>query len=246
MKLTVVTVCFNSAATIEDTVRSVLSQDYKNLEYIIIDGASRDNTLEVIAPYRDKISKIISEPDKGLYDALNKGISLSTGEIIGFLHADDFFADCQVLSRIASAFSANTDGVYGDLEYVNATDTTKVIRKWKSGSYRPGDFLRGWMPPHPALYLRRHVYEKYGGFDLSLRSSADYELMLRFIHRYQISLKYVPSVFVRMRVGGMSNASAAARKKAFFEDLRAWELNGYGKNYLAVVLKKIKKLQQWL
>jgi glycosyltransferase involved in cell wall biosynthesis len=246
LKISLITVCYNSAATVADTVRSVSIQDYPDLEYIIVDGGSKDNTLEVLEGFRNHISKLISEPDKGLYDALNKGIGLATGEVIGFIHADDFLADATVISAVAEAFSTGTDAVYGDLHYIDATDTSKIVRRWKSGVYHKGSFSTGWMPPHPAFYVRKNVYDRYGKFNLALRSAADYEIMLRFIHRYGISLTYVQKVFVKMRVGGVSNSSVAARKKGLREDLMAWELNGYRKNYLAVFLKKMRKLRQFV
>ena len=204
MKISIITITYNSAATVEDTIKSVVMQDYPNVEYLIIDGKSKDATLQIAEKYKDKISKIVSEKDKGLYDALNKGIKHATGDIIGMLHSDDLYSNPQVLSKIVKTFQDHPDaeGVYADLVFVNRNDTDKVMRTWESGAYQEGDFLKGWMPPHPTFFVKKDTYEKYGGFNTELKLSADYELMLRLIHKNQIKLAYLNEVIVKMRMGG--------------------------------------------
>lgn len=245
MKVTIITVVLNNRECIAGAIESVLCQDYPNIEYIVIDGCSTDGSLEIIKRYEDKISKIISEPDRGIYDALNKGILLANGEVIGFLHADDFFSDSKVISKIVALFDANTDAVYGDLEYVQSTDTNKVFRKWRSGLYHKKSFLYGWMPPHPTFYVRSEMYKKFGLFDLQFRSAADYEIMLRFIYKHHIRLKYLPEVLVKMRIGGQSNRSIKNRIKANIEDKSAWAVNGLTPRFYTLWLKPLRKIFQF-
>ncbi|MCD6067255.1 MAG: glycosyl transferase family 2 [Bacteroidetes bacterium] len=247
MKISVITTTFNSASTIEDTLKSVIEQDHADIEYIIIDGLSKDNTLEIVSRYKDRIAKIISEKDKGIYDALNKGIQAASGDVIALLHSDDFYIDKNVLSKVARAFeNANTDSVYGDLYYVDKDDTNKIVRKWISGKYKAGMFLNGWMPPHPAFFVRRSVYEKYGLFNLQFRSAADYELMLRFLHKYKISTAYINEYLVKMRTGGQSNASVKNRVKANQEDREAWVVNGLKPRFYTLTFKPLRKIIQFI
>lgn len=246
-KISIITVTYNSAKTLEQTIHSVLLQDHPDIEYIIVDGASTDGTLEIIRKYRHKIDHFISEKDDGLYYAINKGIALATGDIIGILHADDFYIDDHVLSKVNTVFSkTGADAVYADLYYVDSNNTDKIIRKWKSGSYTDGKFLWGWMPPHPAFFVKKEVYQKYGMFNTSLRSAADYELMLRFIHKNKIKLAYLPEFIVKMRTGGQSNASMKNRAKANMEDRKAWELNGLKPYFFTLTLKPLRKVLQFL
>lgn len=247
LKISIITVSYNSAQTIEHTIQSVLQQQYPNLEYIIIDGASTDQTLNIINKYQDKISVIISEKDNGIYHAMNKGLKLATGDIIGILNSDDFYADENVLNDVVQLFeNTHADAIYADLQYVDANDIRKVKRHWKSGKYNPGDFLFGWMPPHPTFFVRKEVYEKYGIFNESFRSAADYELMLRFIHKHQISIEYLPRVIVKMRSGGQSNITAKNRIKANLEDRKAWEINGLKPYFFTLFLKPLRKLKQFI
>ena len=247
MKISIITICYNSAETIEDTLRSVTSQDYADVEYVIVDGASKDNTLEIVNRYRDKITTVISEKDKGLYDALNKGIAVCTGDVIGILHSDDIYASSSVLSRVMKEFTdPAVDGAYGDLHYVDRENTDKIIRNWKSGPYREGLFLKGWMPPHPTFFVRRELYQKFGVFTTELRSSADYELMLRFIHKNKIQLSYIPEVLVKMRVGGKSNVSWKNRIRANREDRQAWKMNGLKPGLFTLIRKPLSKIFQFL
>jgi len=246
MKISVITVCYNSVSTIEATILSVLQQSYATIEYIVVDGDSNDGTKSVLEKYRDKITKIVSEKDKGLYDALNKGIKLATGDVIAFLHADDFYTDPLVVEKYVKVFvGGNYDAVYANLFYVDADDTTKVKRKWNSGEYNHGEFLNGWMPPHPTLFVRKEIYEKYGSFNTDFKTSADYELMLRLIHKHKIKLGYLKEFTVKMRVGGQSNASLNNRIKANLEDRRAWEVNQLKPRFYTLLLKPFRKISQF-
>jgi len=247
MKISIITITYNSAATVEDTIRSVVDQDYPFIEYLIIDGKSKDRTLEIAEKYKDRIHRIISEKDKGLYDALNKGIQMATGDVIGFLHSDDIYADNKVISKVAEAFSSHpeADGFYADLVFVRRDDTRKVMRTWEAGPYQDGDFIKGWMPPHPTFFVRKHCYEKYGVFNTDLKLAADYELMLRFIHKHKIRLTYLPQVIVKMRMGGASNVSFFVRLKANMEDKLAWKINGLKPSAVTLLLKPLRKITQF-
>jgi len=247
-KVTIITVCYNASKTIANTITSVISQDYENLEYMVIDGKSSDNSLEIINQYQDGISQLISEPDKGMYDALNKGIQMATGEIVGMLNADDFYVDEHVVSDMVQAMSSGPgyESGYADLYYVDNKNTDKVIRKWKSGRYKREKFKQGWMPPHPTFFLRKEAYEKYGDFNLDFRSAADYELMLRMLYKHQLKAAYLPRTIVKMRLGGMSNASLLNRLKANREDRKAWKINDLKPGPLTLTFKPLRKLMQYL
>lgn len=247
MKVSIITITYNSAATVEDTLRTVVSQDYPNLEYIIIDGKSKDKTLSIVEKYKHGISKVISEKDKGLYDALNKGIKHATGDIIGMLHSDDLYANDQVISKIVKKFEEDptTEGVYADLVFVNRNDVNKVMRTWNSGEYEEDAFVKGWMPPHPTFFVKKECYEKFGGFNTELKLSADYELMLRLIHKNKIKLAYLNEVIVKMRMGGVSNVSFFVKLKANIEDKMAWKLNGMKPGFLTMLMKPLRKIGQY-
>lgn len=244
LKVSIITIAFNSGETIEDTILSVVNQDYSEIEYIIIDGGSSDNTLDVVAQYKDKVSKVISEPDKGIYDAMNKGILHATGDIIGILNSDDIYADQKVITDVVKAIG-NKDALYADLVYVKRDETDVVTRYWKSGEYKKGDFLKGWMPPHPTFFIKKSCYDQHGNYNLQLKSAADYECMLRMIHKHQISISYLPRVITKMRVGGQSNVTVNNRLKANREDRMAWELNGIKPKFYTLYLKPIKKIGQF-
>jgi glycosyltransferase involved in cell wall biosynthesis len=204
-KISIITVVRNGASTIEDTIRSVASQDYPRIEHIVIDGASTDGTLDIVQRHRDKIAAFKSEPDGGMYEAMNKGLALATGELVGFLNADDIYADSRVLREIADTLSApEVDACYGDLVYVGMADANKVVRYWKSRPYRDGLFEVGWMPAHPTFYAKRRIYDKYGGYDLAYRRQSDFELTMRFLAVHHVRSVYIPRVLVRMRSGGAS------------------------------------------
>lgn len=244
-KISIITIAYNSEKTIEDTIRSVVSQDYPNLEYIIVDGASKDSTMEIVNRYKDQIATIVSESDKGIYDAMNKGVELATGDVVGILNSDDFYANNQVISNVANTIG-NADAIYADLVYVSQEDTDKVIRRWISGAYKVGAFKKGWMPPHPTFFLKKSCYNQYGTYNLQLKSAADYELMLRMVHKHKIKVAYLPEVITKMRVGGQSNASLKNRIAANKEDRLAWKLNGLKPGPFTLTAKPLRKLTQFI
>lgn len=245
MKVSIITITYNSEPTLKDTIESVINQTYKNIEYILIDGGSTDETLSIIKSYGNKISTLISEKDNGLYDALNKGISLATGDVIGILHSDDFYTNNHVIQHIVSSFSNSpVDAVYADLYYVDKINTNQIHRKWKAGIYKEAMFLNGWMPPHPTFFVKRSIYETCGNFNLNLTSSSDYELMLRFIHKHKIKLAYLPEFIIKMRIGGKSNVTFKNRIKANKEDRLAWKLNNVKPYFYTLYLKPLRKIIQ--
>lgn len=209
MKITVVTVCFNSVAHIAHALRSVDAQTCSDIEHLIIDGSSSDGTLAVVATHQQSWRKVTSEPDHGIYDAMNKGLALATGEVVGFLNSDDFYPAPDVISRVASAFAADPtlDAVYGDLCYVKQFETDAVVRYWRSSEYQPGLFMHGWVPPHPTVFVRKKVYDRLGGFNLDYRLASDWDLLARLIEVNRIRTRYLPGVLVHMRLGGVSNRS---------------------------------------
>ncbi len=246
MKVSIITITYNSAATLKETIESVVNQTYSNIEYIVVDGLSQDNTLSIVNNYKDKISKVVSEKDKGLYDALNKGINLATGDLVGILHSDDFYTHPQVIEHVVKALEENNaDAVYADLYYVDRNDTSKIFRKWKSGHYKHGMFYKGWMPPHPTFFAKKSCYQKFGMFNLNFNSAADYELLLRLIHKHQIKLAYLPEFIIKMRVGGKSNQSFSNRLKANQEDRKAWKVNGLKPKFYTLYVKPLRKIVQF-
>jgi glycosyltransferase involved in cell wall biosynthesis len=205
-KISIITVCYNSANTIGHTLNSVREQTYSNVEYIVIDGGSRDSTMKVLAAEGSHVNKVVSESDRGIYDAMNKGIALATGDIIGFINADDFYSSPDVLSTVAAAFeSSGADSCYGDLCYVQKNDVSRIIRYWQSDRFKPGMFEKGWCPPHPTFFVRSNVYQHFGGFNLGYKIAADVELMARFLVSGRITSHYIPHVLVHMRLGGTTN-----------------------------------------
>lgn len=226
MRISVVTVCCNSVETIGEMLTSVLGQDYAGVDQIIVDGGSSDGTQEVVARYDDYVSKFVSEPDDGIYDAMNKGIRLAEGDFVAFLNADDMYADDRVISDVVAAAEAEgVDAVYGDLLYVRRDDPGKVVRYWKAGEYLPGAFCLGWVPPHPTFFCRRSLFEKFGAFDAKYRLAGDFELMLRFLEKHRIRVGYIPRPLVRMRVGGRANTVRGVLR-GNHEILRAFAANG--------------------
>ncbi len=247
MKVTLLTVCYNSAKTIEHTIRSVVNQTYKNIEYIVIDGQSSDNTLEIVQKYSQYISRIVSEKDKGMYDACNKGIGMASGEIIGILNSDDVLAHRDVIKNVVEKMcQSGADALYGDLKYVAQDDLTKTMRYWKSGGFKKRKFLYGWMPPHPTFYIKKDAYERFGSFNLNLKSAADYELMLRMLFKHRLKTCYLPEVMVLMREGGMSNVTVSNRLRANREDQTAWKMNDLKAYFFTMWLKPIRKIPQFL
>ncbi len=246
MKISIITVCLNSDETIEDAIKSILAQSYDDIEYIIVDGGSSDETLSIIKKYENEITRYISEPDKGVYDALNKGLKLATGEVVGFLHADDFYATTETIKNVARVFGHNkVDCLWGDLVYVGKENTEKIIRYWKSGKYKKNLFKRGWMPAHPTFFVKRRVYEKHGYFNTDFRIAADYEIMLRFLHKFNISSYYIPEVLVKMRVGGLSNRSLKNVVRKSIEDYNAWKINKLSGGIHTIIMKNISKIPQF-
>jgi glycosyltransferase involved in cell wall biosynthesis len=247
LKVSIITVVYNNVNTLQDTIESVLGQDYSKIEYIIVDGGSTDGTVELVQRYGHRIHTFISEKDKGLYDAINKGIRLATGDIVGLLHSDDLFYNDSVISKIVAAFQENeVDSVYADLHYVHKEHTSRIIRNWRSGNYERKRFKRGWMPPHPTFYVKRAVYAAYGLYDTDFKSAADYELMLRYLYKHNISTHYIQDTLVKMRVGGESNRSLKNRLRANREDYRAWKKNNLSPSFYTRFLKPLRKLHQFI
>jgi glycosyltransferase len=244
MKFTLITACYNSAATIRDTLESVASQTHTDIEHLVVDGASKDATVAIAREF-PHVAKVVSEKDSGIYNAMNKGIALATGDVIGTINSDDFYADPEVIARVAQAFEeTGADCVFGDLEYVHPLRPEKVLRRWRSEPYRPGAFQRGWHPAHPTFFARRALYDRLGGFDESLRISSDYELMLRFLEPGRASSTHLPSVLVKMRDGGVSNRTLANILRANVECYRSFAKNGLRASPLVVVRKPLSKLMQ--
>ena len=243
LKISVITICKNNEDTIADAMRSFQQQDYPHKEHVVIDGASTDNTLYILKQFNPDILK--SEPDPGMYFAANKGIELATGDIIAFLHADDFFADHEVLSRMASIMEQNNaDAAYADLCYVSKTNTDHTIRYWQAGEFAYKRLKFGWMPPHPTFFVKKDIYQKYGGFDTSYKIAADYDLMMRFLSKPEIRVAYCPTTTVKMRVGGISNRSASNITIKLKEDLRAARRNHIG-GIFTLIFKNLRKISQF-
>lgn len=246
MKITIITVVYNAEQHIRDCIKSVLEQTYIDKEYILIDGNSTDKTYQIAQEYQEEIAVLVSEPDKGMYDALNKGIGLATGKVIGILNADDILADREVIAKVASTFATEkVDAVYGDLNYVAPEDTSRVQRKWRSNNARPEDLVWGWMPAHPTLYLKKELFDRYGEYSLNYGTAADYELMLRFLYKHRVSTVHLPVLMVNMRSGGMSNQDMKHRYHALLNDYRALKHNGIPFPLLALILKKLRKIRQF-
>lgn len=246
LRFSIITAVFNNRDTISATLDSVLTQTGVDVELVVIDGGSTDGTLEILNRYAGRIAVLVSEPDKGIYDALNKGVQRSSGDAVGFLHSDDLFADAAVLSRFAVAFAdPDVDVVYGDLLYVSKNNPSHIVRYWRAGDYSRDRLGWGWMPPHPTLYIRRNIYEQNGLFDTSFRIAADYDFILRLLNRERIGVRYIPEVLVKMRVGGASNCSLWNIVRKSSEDLRALRRNEVG-GIGALVWKNLSKLSQFI
>jgi glycosyltransferase len=246
MIISIITATHNSEATIGHTLECIDRQDYYSIEHIIVDGECTDSTLKTVRGF-SHVRKIISEKDNGIYDAMNKGISAASGEIIGILNSDDVYINDHVLSMVAGVFENNqVDVCYADLQYVRAGDLNKVVRTWKSGQFTRRAFYWGWMPPHPTFFVRKSIYQKVGLFNTDLKSASDYEMMLRILLRYELSAHYIPQVIVKMRTGGVSNASILNRIRANSEDRLAWKVNGLQPYFFTLYVKPLRKISQFL
>lgn len=245
MKISVITVSFNSAATIGETMHSLVAQSHADIDHIVVDGASTDETLAVVRSAAATTTRVVSEPDFGIYDGMNKGIRLATGDVIGFLNSDDCLASSNALAKIAEAFAdPAVDACYGDLVYVDPRRQQPVVRYWRAGSFSPARLRRGWMPPHPTLYVRKSVMDSIGPFDATLRIAADYEFALRLFSRQGTKVVYLPEVLVNMRVGGASNRSLSALIRKSREDLGALRKHQVG-GLLTLLGKNLQKVPQF-
>jgi glycosyltransferase involved in cell wall biosynthesis len=246
MKISIITAAYNSASTIGDTLRSVAEQTHPDKEHVIVDGLSKDNTLSIVAQF-PHVAQCRSEKDKGIYDAMNKGLTMVTGDVVAILNSDDFYENEFVLSKVAKAFEDPTvHVVYGDLVYIDPVKDNRITRYWKAGTYTASSFHYGWMPPHPAFFVRRQVYEQLGNFNASLTCSADYEIILRMLLKHRLKAVYLPETMVRMREGGISNASLKHRWRANREDHQAWRLNGLKPYFFTLYLKPFRKIFQFV
>lgn len=243
MKISIITVVWNNEETIKDAINSVLTQTYKDIEYIIIDGASTDRTIEIVKSYADQITKFVSEPDQGLYDAMNKGISLATGDIVGILNSDDFYIDENVVQKIVNEFKEKkVDSVFADLVFVKSHNIDKVVRYYDSSQFKPSKFAYGWMPAHPTFFVKRSVYEKYGLFKTDYKIAADYEILVRFLAKYRVSYSYLNEVIIKMRMGGVSTSGLKSNYILNKEIIRACEENSISTNWFKVLTKYPAKL----
>ena len=246
LKISIITVCYNNVDTLEDTIKSVQSQTYPNIEYIIVDGASTDGTSGIIDKNKNSIAKFVSEKDAGIYFAINKGLKMATGDVIGLLHGDDFYSDNSIIAKVAAAFDkSGADCVYGDLQYVERNNPDKITRSWVAGQYRTGLFLKGWMPPHPTFFIKKECIQIYGDYNTTLRQASDYEFMLRMLHKNNLKVHYLPEVIVKMKTGGISNKTLTGRIKNNIEDRRAWKINNLRPGFLTLFIKPLGKIGQF-
>jgi glycosyltransferase involved in cell wall biosynthesis len=252
MKISIITVCYNSAATIADTLRSVAAQDYPDIEHIVIDGASKDGTVALVRAHTGHVVRVVSEPDKGIYDAMNKGLALATGDVVGFLNADDMYEGTDAVTRIAAGFQPDTgpspqlDAVYGDLILVDPVEVSRIVRYWQSCPHQPGLCAQGWMPPHPTLYVRRAVLAATGGFNTDYKIQSDFELILRLFEVVELRSRYLPTTLVRMRMGGTTTGSFKNIIKGNIEAARACEVHGFGGGVAFMFKKMSRKIPQFL
>ncbi len=246
MKVSIITVVWNNKETIKDAIDSVLNQTYEDIEYIIVDGASTDGTVDVVKEYGAKITKFISEVDNGLYDAMNKGIQQATGDIIGFINADDMLNSLDCIEAIVEKFQLEKlDVVYGDKIYVDPNDVTRQLRYWRAGEFNKSNYKRGWMTPHLSTYIKKELYDKYGGFRNDFKIAADYELMLRFIYKNNAKVKYLPKVIAKMRAGGVSNSSFKNIAISNYEVYKSWKINNLTVSPFIMFQKPLSKIKQY-
>ena len=247
MKISIITAVFNAADTIEETLLSVAQQTHQNVEHVVVDGGSSDATPKIIACHRDKLARFISEPDHGVYDAMNKGLALASGEVVGFLNADDVYADKDVLSRVVDIMERESlDALFGDVEFFRPEDPTRTVRRYRSARFSPDQIALGWMPAHPALFLRRRVYENYGLFRTDYRIAGDFEYCARIFHGNTLAYRNIPETLVRMRTGGISTSGWRNTLLLNKEVLRACRENGIDTNILKIFSKYPAKLLEFL
>ena len=251
LKISIITAVYNSESTIAMTMESILSQTYANIEYIVIDGASSDNTLRIVKQYEKLFNgkmHWVSEPDYGIYDAMNKGLTKASGEIIGFLNADDFYTSNSVLENIANAFQANKeiDGIYGDVHFVNPNNLDKMIRLYSAKSFTRSKMRFGFMPPHPSVYIKKDIYNRLGGYNIRYKIAADFDLLLRYIYIHQINIKYINMDFVTMRIGGISTSSWAHRITIMHEHLQIFRDHNIRNNAILLSIRYLYKIKEFL
>jgi glycosyltransferase involved in cell wall biosynthesis len=246
VKVSVITVCYNSEKHIACAIESVINQTYNNIEYIIIDGGSKDNTINIVKSYGSKISKFISEPDNGIYDAMNKGLMMATGDFLAILNSDDFYINNRVIEIVVNELTKQqTDSIYADLIYVDEHDSNKQVRYWKSNPFVNGSFFKGWHPAHPTFIVKNEIYEKFGYFNLNFRLAADFELMLRFLEKNQISTCYLPEAIIKMRLGGTTNKSVKNIINQNIECYHAFNENGLNASIFYSLYRIVPKILQY-
>jgi len=247
MKISLLTVCYNSADTIKDTINSILAQDYEDIEYIIVDGNSTDGTIGIIQSYGNKVGKWISEPDNGIYDAMNKGIALATGDVIGMLNSDDFYFDNQIISKVAAAFrEEEIDAIFADLIFVDPENLNKTVRTYSSRNWNPERFGWGFMPAHPTVFIRRKFYEQFGLFETDYKIAADYEMLIRLLYVHKLRYRYLPLTMVKMRQGGVSSRGLKSNVILNSEIIRACRKHGIRTNTIKIYSKYIVKVFELL
>ena len=247
MKISIITVCYNSEKHIKTAIESVINQTYKNIEYIVVDGASKDSTVDIIESYGDKITKFVSERDKGIYDAMNKGFQMATGDYLAVINSDDFYMSNDAIESVVNELNKKqTDSLFADLIYVEENNTEKQVRYWKSNEFVKGSFKKGWHPAHPTFFVKNEIYKKYGYFNLSFKLAADFELMLRFLEKYQISSCYLPKPIIKMRLGGATNKNFKNIYNQNIECYRAFKVNQLPVSILYPLYRLLPKLIQFL
>lgn len=246
MKISIITVCYNSESTIRDTIESILAQTYSDIEYIIVDGASSDGTMAIVDEYKDFIATVVSEPDKGIYDAMNKGIELATGDVVGILNSDDFYQNNDAIQDIVCQFNSfpDSDLVFGDVVFIAPDNLEKIVRFYRSDHFKPWKLRFGWMPPHPASFIKKRAYDQVGVYSLDYTISSDYEMFVRLLLVHRLSFSRINKILVRMRAGGVSTASIKSRLLLNKEIVQACKDNGVYTNLLFVLSKLPFKLME--
>jgi len=246
LKISIITVCYNSEKHIKTAIESVINQTYLDIEYIVVDGASKDRTVDIIKSYGDKITKMVSEPDKGIYDAMNKGFQLATGDYLALINSDDFYMSNDAIENVVNELNKKqTDSLFADLIYVEENNTDKQVRYWKSNEFVKGSFKKGWHPAHPTFFVKNEIYKKYGYFDLSFKLAADFELMLRFLEKYQISSCYLSKPIIKMRLGGATNKNFKNIYNQNIECYRAFKVNDLSVSILYPFYRLLPKIIQF-